>query len=114
MRRAAPQRADRPLPPLRKADNAEHRRVRAREERTLARMKNYKIFRDCHCKGNGLNTAVQAAATMHNLAMAACLRQPGTGPQPAGPELRNNLTRLPAHGRSHATEPTPALPRRCR
>ncbi|SEQ84364.1 DDE superfamily endonuclease [Streptomyces radiopugnans] len=29
------------------ADNAEHRRVRARVEHTFARMRNYKILRDC-------------------------------------------------------------------
>lgn len=50
-------------------DNAEHRRVRARVEHTFARMKNWKILRDCRQKGDGLHHAVQAVATMHNLAM---------------------------------------------
>ncbi|MGC0380169.1 hypothetical protein RKD33_000386 [Streptomyces sp. SAI-129] len=34
-------------------------------------MKNYKIHRDCRQRGNGLHHAVQAAARMHNLALAA-------------------------------------------
>ncbi|MFF7308831.1 transposase, partial [Streptomyces sp. NPDC008137] len=51
-------------------DNAEHRRVRARVEHTFARMKNWKILRDCRQKGDGLHHAVQAVATMHNLALA--------------------------------------------
>ncbi|MEU8843148.1 transposase [Streptomyces roseus] len=49
-------------------DNAEHRRIRARVEHTLARMKNWKILRDCRRKGERLRHAVQADATMHSLA----------------------------------------------
>ncbi|MFB7057444.1 transposase [Streptomyces vinaceus] len=49
--------------------NAEHRRVRARVEHTFARMKNWKILRDCRQKGDGLHHAVQAVATMHNLTL---------------------------------------------
>ncbi|MFI9550482.1 transposase family protein [Nonomuraea endophytica] len=52
-------------------DNAEHRRVRARIEHAFARMKNYKILRDCRQKGSGLHHAVQAVAHMHNLALTA-------------------------------------------
>ncbi|MEE1804510.1 transposase family protein [Streptomyces sp. JV176] len=50
-------------------DNAEHRRVRARVEHTFARMKNWKILRDCRQRGDGLHHAVQAVASTHNLAM---------------------------------------------
>ncbi len=63
-------RAGRPLLRGQEEDNAEHRRVRARVEHTFARMKNWKILRDCRQKGGGLHHAVQAVATMHNLAMA--------------------------------------------
>lgn len=63
-------RAGRPLLRGQEEDNAEHRRVRARVEHTFARMKNWKILRDCRQKGDGLHHAVQAVATMHNLAMA--------------------------------------------
>ncbi|MET9392675.1 transposase family protein [Streptomyces sp. NPDC006624] len=52
-------------------DNAEHRTVRARVEHAFARMKHYKILRDCRQRGNGLHHAVQAVAHMHNLALAA-------------------------------------------
>ncbi|SEB64277.1 DDE superfamily endonuclease [Streptomyces sp. 2131.1] len=62
-------RAGRPLLRGQEEDNAEHRRVRARVEHTFARMKNWKILRDCRQKGDGLHHAVQAVATMHNLAM---------------------------------------------
>ncbi|MEQ4607618.1 transposase [Streptomyces cavourensis] len=62
-------RSGRPLLRGQEEDNAEHRRVRARVEHTFARMKNWKILRDCRQKGDGLHHAVQAVATMHNLAM---------------------------------------------
>lgn len=62
-------RAERPLLRGQEEDNTEHRRVRARVEHTFTRMKNWKILRDCRQKGNGLHHAVQAVATMHNLAM---------------------------------------------
>ncbi|GAA2639838.1 hypothetical protein GCM10010425_50340 [Streptomyces spororaveus] len=62
-------RAGRPLLRGQQEDNAEHRRVRARVEHSFARMKNWKILRDCRQKGDGLHHAVQAVATMHNLAM---------------------------------------------
>lgn len=62
-------RAGRPLLRGQEEDNAEHRRVRARVEHTFARMKNWKILRDCRQRGDGLHHAVQAIATMHNLAL---------------------------------------------
>ncbi|WP_151485120.1 transposase family protein [Streptomyces albicerus] len=52
-------------------DNAAHRKVRARVEHVIGRMKNYKILRDCRQHGDGLHHAVQAIARMHNLALAA-------------------------------------------
>ena len=64
-------RPGRPLLAGEEADNAEHRKVRARVEHTFARMKNYKILRDCRQRGDGLHHAVQAVATMHNLAITA-------------------------------------------
>ncbi|GHA91843.1 hypothetical protein GCM10010305_39350 [Streptomyces termitum] len=62
-------RAGRPLLRGQEEHNAEHRHVRARVEHTFARMKNWKILHDCRQKGDGLHHAVQAVATMHNLAM---------------------------------------------
>ncbi|WP_030619049.1 IS5/IS1182 family transposase [Streptomyces fulvoviolaceus] len=52
-------------------DNAAHRKVRARVEHVIGRLKNYKILRDCRQHGDGLHHAVQAVARMHNLALAA-------------------------------------------
>lgn len=46
-------RAGRPLLRGQEEANAEHRRVRARVEHTFARMKNWKILRDCRQKGDG-------------------------------------------------------------
>ncbi len=62
-------RAGRPLLRGQEQDNAEHRRVRARVEHTFTRMKNWKIHRDCRQKGDSLHHAVQAVATMHNIAL---------------------------------------------
>ncbi|MFI9249774.1 transposase family protein [Streptomyces sp. NPDC053069] len=64
-------RPGRPLLKGEKDDNAEHRRVRARVEHVIGRMKNYKILRDCRQRGDGLHHAVQAVAHMHNLALAS-------------------------------------------
>ncbi len=61
----------RPLLKGEEDDNAEHRRVRARVEHVIGRMKNYKILRDCRQRGDGLRHAVQAVAHMHNLALAS-------------------------------------------
>ncbi|MFF2719477.1 transposase [Streptomyces sp. NPDC058011] len=63
-------RAGRPLLRGQEEDDAQHRRVRARVEHAFARMKNWKILRDCRQEGDGLHRAIQAVATMHNLAMA--------------------------------------------
>jgi hypothetical protein len=47
--------------------NRSHRRVRARVEHLFARMKNWKILRDCRRRGTGLRHAVEGIALMHNL-----------------------------------------------
>ncbi|MDV9188895.1 transposase family protein [Streptomyces sp. SR27] len=64
-------RPGRALLPGEEQDNAEHRTVRARVEHAFARMKHYKILRDCRQRGNGLHHALQAVAHMHNLALTA-------------------------------------------
>ncbi|MEU4548285.1 transposase family protein [Nonomuraea dietziae] len=60
-------RTGRPLLRAQEEDNAGHRRIRARVEHVIARMKNDKILRDCRQKGTSLHHAV---AHMHNLAMS--------------------------------------------
>ncbi|WP_338117302.1 transposase [Streptomyces viridochromogenes] len=46
--------------------NVSHRRVRARIERAFARMKNWKILRDCRRRGDGVFWAAGGIARMHN------------------------------------------------
>ncbi|EST36756.1 hypothetical protein M878_00505 [Streptomyces roseochromogenus subsp. oscitans DS 12.976] len=58
-----------PLPKGEEEDNAEHRKVHAHVEHVIARMKNYKILRDCRQLGDGLHHTVQALAHTHNLAL---------------------------------------------
>ncbi|MHA4820432.1 transposase family protein [Streptomyces aculeolatus] len=64
-------RPGRALLPGQEDDNAAHRKVRARVEHVIGRMKTYKILRDCRQHGDGLHHAVQAVAHMHNLALAS-------------------------------------------
>jgi hypothetical protein len=56
------------LPQWKEDHNRSHRRVRARVEHVFARMKNWRILRDCRRRGTGLAHAVQGIALMHNLA----------------------------------------------
>lgn len=43
------------LPAWKEEHNASHRKVRARVEHTFARMKTWKILRDCRLKGDGVH-----------------------------------------------------------
>ncbi|MEW9510194.1 transposase [Streptomyces bacillaris] len=51
--------------------NREHKRVRARVEHVFARMKTWKILRDCRLKGDGVHHAMLGIARLHNLFQAA-------------------------------------------
>ena len=57
------------LPAGKEQSNAEHRKVRARVEHVFARMKNWKILRDCRRRGDGVKHAARGIARMHNLAL---------------------------------------------
>ncbi|MCP9986947.1 transposase [Streptomyces sudanensis] len=57
------------LPQWKEQHNASHRQVRARIEHVFARMKNWKILRDCRLKGDGVHWATSGVARMHNLAL---------------------------------------------
>jgi hypothetical protein len=48
--------------------NRSHNQVRARVEHVFARMKTWKILRDCRLKGDGVHTAILGIARLHNLA----------------------------------------------
>ncbi|MFD8005688.1 transposase [Streptomyces mirabilis] len=51
--------------------NRSHKRVRARVEHVFARMKTWKILRDCRLKGDGVHHAMLGVARLHNLLQAA-------------------------------------------
>ncbi len=63
-------RPNRPLTPEQEADNAVHRRARARVEHAFSRMKTFKILRDCRLRGDGVHQAILGIARLHNLALA--------------------------------------------
>jgi hypothetical protein len=58
------------LPDWKEAHNKSHNQVRARVEHVFARMKTWKILRDCRLKGDGVHHAALGIARMHNLALA--------------------------------------------
>ncbi|MER7179484.1 transposase [Streptomyces hyaluromycini] len=58
------------LPAWKEEHNTTHRKVRARVEHTFARMKTWKILRDCRLKGDGVYHAMLGIARLHNLTAA--------------------------------------------
>ncbi|MEV7205429.1 MULTISPECIES: transposase [unclassified Streptomyces] len=58
------------LPDWKEEHNTSHRKVRARVEHVFARMKGWKILRDCRLKGDGVHHAMLGIARLHNLALA--------------------------------------------
>ncbi|MFD8308766.1 transposase [Streptomyces sp. NPDC059690] len=58
------------LPAWKEEHNTSHRKVRARVEHTFARMKGWKILRDCRLKGDGVHHAMLGIAHLHNLTLA--------------------------------------------
>ncbi|MFD4722282.1 transposase, partial [Streptomyces sp. NPDC058423] len=58
------------LPAWKEEHNTSHRKVRARVEHALARMKTWKILRDCRLKGDGVHHAMLGIAHLHNLTLA--------------------------------------------
>ncbi|MFD7244651.1 transposase [Streptomyces massasporeus] len=66
--RREPGRAE--LPAWKEEHNTPHRKVRARVEHVFARMKSWKILRDCRLKGDGVHHAMLGIARLHNLALA--------------------------------------------
>lgn len=63
-------RAGEELPDWKRQHNRSHKQVRARVEHTFARMKTWKILRDCRLKGDGVHHAMLGIARLHNLALA--------------------------------------------
>ncbi|WP_405454260.1 transposase [Streptomyces achromogenes] len=60
---------DEELPSWKEEHNASHRKVRARVEHTFARMKSWKILRDCRLRGEGVHHAMLGIARLHNLTL---------------------------------------------
>ncbi|WP_405774607.1 transposase [Streptomyces sp. NBC_00859] len=58
------------LPAWKEAHNKSHKQVRARVEHVFARMKCWKILRDCRLKGDGVHHAMGGIARLHNLNLA--------------------------------------------
>ncbi|MGW2090091.1 transposase [Streptomyces sp. NPDC001880] len=58
------------LPAWKEQHNRSHRKVRARVEHAFARMKTWKILRDCRLKGDGVHHAMLGIARLHNLTLA--------------------------------------------
>ncbi|PNV32729.1 IS5/IS1182 family transposase [Streptomyces sp. DH-12] len=58
------------LPAWKQAHNKSHKQVRARVEHCFARMKTYKILRDCRLRGDGVHHAMLGIARLHNLTLA--------------------------------------------
>ncbi|WP_030833563.1 IS5/IS1182 family transposase [Streptomyces hygroscopicus] len=58
------------LPDWKEEHNRSHRKVRARVEHAFARMKTWKILRDCRLKGDGVHHAMLGIARLHNLTLA--------------------------------------------
>ncbi|GGX44239.1 IS5 family transposase [Streptomyces chryseus] len=58
------------LPAWKEEHNTSHRKVRARVEHAFARMKSWKILRDCRLKGDGVHHAMSGIARLYNLALA--------------------------------------------
>ncbi|MFI1285024.1 transposase [Streptomyces sp. NPDC020858] len=58
------------LPDWKEQHNRSHKQVRARVEHTFARMKGWKILRDCRLKGDGVHHAMLGIARLHNLTLA--------------------------------------------
>lgn len=52
------------------AHNASHRKVRARIEHAFAKMKTWKVLRDCRLRGSGSAEAMAGVARLHNLTLA--------------------------------------------
>ncbi|MFD8903044.1 transposase [Streptomyces ardesiacus] len=55
------------MPDWKREHNRSHKQIRARVEHVFARMKTWKILRDCRLKGDGVHHAMRGIARLHNL-----------------------------------------------
>ncbi len=68
--------ADEELPDWKQAHNKSHKQVRARVEHAFARMKTWKVLRDCRLRGDGVHHAMRGIARLHNLNLAGWTNRP--------------------------------------
>lgn len=61
---------DEPLVDWKEAHNASHRQVRARVEHAFAKLKVWKVLRDCRLRGTGSAEAMAGIARLYNLTLA--------------------------------------------
>ncbi|MFD3658251.1 transposase family protein [Streptomyces sp. NPDC058620] len=64
------ERAKSELPAWKEEHNKSRKQVRARVEHVFARMKTWKILRDCRLEGDGVHHAMLGITRMHSLALA--------------------------------------------
>ncbi len=64
------QRGQAELPDWKEEHNTSHKQVRARVVHVFARMKTWKILRDCRLRGDGVHHPMLGIARMHSLALA--------------------------------------------
>ncbi|MBA5221655.1 transposase [Streptomyces griseoaurantiacus] len=57
------------LPAWKEDHNTSHRRVRARIEHAFARLKSWRILRDCRLRGDGVHHAMLGIARLYNLTL---------------------------------------------
>ncbi len=67
------------LPAWKEEHDKPHKQVRVRVEHVFARMKTWKILRDCRLKGAGVHCAMLGIARMRNLALAGLASGPHDG-----------------------------------
>ena len=82
------------MPERKQEHDRSHKQIRARVEHAFARMKTWKILRDCRLRGDGVHHAMLGIARLHNLNLAGQrLHQRPQEPYPHQPadHLRDNL-----------------------
>ncbi|EFE71942.1 conserved hypothetical protein [Streptomyces viridosporus ATCC 14672] len=102
--RRAPGRAE--LPAWKEEHNASHRKVRARVEHAFARMKSWKILRDCRLKGDGVHHAMLGIAPSTTSSSPA---EPRAGRSASTAVINYGTTLTPTRLQHHLLETPPNL-----
>lgn len=74
------------LPGWKREHNRSHKQIRARVEHVFARMKTWKILRDCRLKGDGVHHAMRGIARLLiSTLLGRAMAKPQAGISPASP-----------------------------